>query len=59
MKNDVEVLPPFAGIILTNPDPEGPNSLSAKLCRDPVPEISEEHVQALRRVDIEVQRVKG
>jgi hypothetical protein len=58
VEDDVQMLPPFPSVVLPGPDPEGPDSLSAKPCRDPVPEISEEHVQALRRVDIEMQRVK-
>ena len=58
MKNDVEVLPPFPSVVLPGSDPEGSDPLAPKPYRDPVPEISEEHVQALRRVDIEVPGVK-
>jgi hypothetical protein len=58
VEDDVQMLAPFTDIILPDPDPEGPDPLAPKPCRDPVPEISEEHVQALRRVDIEMPGVK-
>ena len=58
VKNDMEVLPPFAGIVLPGLDPESPDPLATKPCRDAVPKTGKEHVQALRRVDIEVPGVE-
>jgi hypothetical protein len=58
VEDDVEVLPPFAGIVLPGLDPESPDPLATKPCRDAVPKTGKEHVQAHRRVDIEVPGVE-